>query len=300
MMQKTPNTMKVSGFTFLRNAEELCYPYIQSIKSILPICDEFIIALGHSQDNSPTVLSHLATTEPKIKIIETAWNNHMQIKGYTYGQQKMIAQFACTGDWLFYLEGDEIIHEKDLENITKALYQYQDNLEVEALAFHYYHFYGNINTYVSSPTWYRYAPRIIKANVRSYAPDGLYWLVLDSKRSNRIARYPKAKLLDSYVYHYGWVRPESAMHRKITQVNKYWGKSHGFGHEYSDIDAQILKIFQGTHPKIIDEFFPKAAGIFNANPNHALTKKEKRQRIKMKLESWFGVDLSRKYFKKIK
>ncbi|WP_119329022.1 glycosyltransferase family 2 protein [Cysteiniphilum halobium] len=291
--------MKLSGFTFLRNAEELCFPYIQSIQSILPICDEFVIALGQSQDNSPEILHQLVKEHPKIKIIETVWNEHMQVKGYTYAQQKMIAQFACTGDWLFYLEGDEIVHENDLEAIKEALYRYKDDQEVEALAFHYYHFYGNTNTYLSSPTWYRYAPRIIKASVRSYAPDGLYWLVLDPKNSNRIARYPKAKLLDNYIYHYGWVRPEAAMSKKISQVNKHWGKSEGFDSKYSDIDHQILTEFKGTHPKIIDGFFAKEGGLFKANPRHILTKKEKRQRFKMKLEKLFGLDLSRKYFKKI-
>lgn len=291
--------MKLSGFTFLRNAEELCFPYIQSIQSILPICDEFVIALGQSQDNSPETLHQLAKENPKIKIIETVWNEHMHVKGYTYAQQKMIAQFACTGDWLFYLEGDEIVHEKDLAAIKEALHRYKDDKEVEALAFYYYHFYGNINTYLSSPTWYRYAPRIIKASVRSYAPDGLYWLVLDPKKSNRIARYPKAKLLDKYIYHYGWVRPEAAMSKKISQVNKHWGKSEGFDSKYSDIDHRILTEFNGTHPKIIDGFFAKEEGLFKVNPKHTLTKKEKRQRFKMKLEKLFGLDLSRKYFKKI-
>ena len=70
--------MKLSGFTFLRNAEELCFPYIQSIQSILPICDEFVIALGGSQDNSPAILHQLAQEHPKIKIIDTVWNEHMQ------------------------------------------------------------------------------------------------------------------------------------------------------------------------------------------------------------------------------
>ena len=37
--------MKVSGFTFLRNAQKLGYPFAQSIRSILPIVDEFVIAL---------------------------------------------------------------------------------------------------------------------------------------------------------------------------------------------------------------------------------------------------------------
>jgi hypothetical protein len=95
------------------------------------------------------------------------------------------------------------------------------------------------------------------------------------------------------------VRPETAMSKKISQVNKHWGKSEGFDSKYSDIDSQILTRFTGEHPKIIAGFFAEEEGLFKANPNHTLTKKEKRQRFKMKLEKWFGVDLSRKYFKKI-
>ena len=89
------------------------------------------------------------------------------------------------------------------------------------------------------------------------------------------------------------------MSKKISQVNKHWGKSEGFDSKYSDIDVQILTEFRGAHPKILDGFFAKEEGLFKVNPHHVLTKKEKRQRFKMKLEKWFGLDLSRKYFKKI-
>lgn len=292
--------MKISGFTFLRNAEMLGFPYLESIQSILPICDEFVIALGKSQDVTKKKLQDFASIEPKLKIIETEWNDHIQIKGYVYGQQKMIAQYACTGDWLFYLEGDEIVHEQDLNNIKKAMCEYKDNPDVEALVFHYFHFYGNTNTCISSPHWYRFAPRIIKANIRSYAPDGLYWLVLDSKKSNRTGRYPKAKLLQNHIYHYGWVRTESAMREKINQVNKYWGKSDGFEQSYRDVDSKILIKFLGNHPKVIYNFFPKEQGIFKANPNYKITTKEKIYRVKSKLEQLFGIDLSRKHFTRVR
>merc|ERR1712096_127749 len=156
-----------SGFTFLKNAENLYFPYIQSIKSIITICNEFVIALGKSKDLSMIKIKFISKTNKKIKIINTEWNKNMKIKGYTYAQQKMISQFHCTGKWLFYLEGDEIIHEKDLKNIYKSLKIYIKYIEIESIAFKYYHFYGNINTYLYSPHWYRYAPRIIKSNVRS-------------------------------------------------------------------------------------------------------------------------------------
>ena len=102
--------MKVSGFTFIKNAEMLGYPFVESIQSILPIVDEFVIAVGESSDNTLEIIKSIK--DEKIRIIETQWNESMQDRGYVYAQQKMTAQFSCTGDWAFYLEGDEVLHSR--------------------------------------------------------------------------------------------------------------------------------------------------------------------------------------------
>ena len=88
--------MRVSGFTFLRNAAQLGYPFIASIRSLLPLVDECIVVVGKSQDNTLEQIQALA--DPKIKIIETEWNPHMTTRGFVYGEQKMIGQYACMGD----------------------------------------------------------------------------------------------------------------------------------------------------------------------------------------------------------
>ena len=44
--------MKVSCFTFIKNGTLLGYPFIESICSALPLCDEFIIAVGNSEDDT--------------------------------------------------------------------------------------------------------------------------------------------------------------------------------------------------------------------------------------------------------
>ena len=122
----------------------------------------------------------------------------MRNSGYVYGQQKMIAQFNCIGDWAFYIEADEIYHENQLLKIKDSMISNFNNPEVEALAFDFYHFYGNANTLLNSPGWYRSEVRIIRNSIRSYAPDGLFWLVLDS---NKKGRYPKAKHTGASCYH---------------------------------------------------------------------------------------------------
>ena len=134
--------MKVSGFTFLRNGQKLGYPFVASLRSILPIVDEFVIALGPCEDDTEKVLR--AIGDPKIRIIPTQWNERIQpgysVKGFVFGQQKSIALFNCTGDWAFYLEADEVVHEADLLKIRAAMERYLDDARVEALAFDYLHF----------------------------------------------------------------------------------------------------------------------------------------------------------------
>ena len=92
--------MKVSAFTFIKNGQILGYPFLQSIKSILPIVDEFIINVGESEDDTLDMIHSIK--DKKVRIIESKWNDEMRDQGYVYGQQKMIAQFNCTGDWAFY------------------------------------------------------------------------------------------------------------------------------------------------------------------------------------------------------
>lgn len=286
--------MTISAFTFIKNGEMLGYPFLQSIKSILPIVDEFVVNVGESEDDTLQLIEAIA--DPKIRIIKSKWNDKMKDHGYVYGQQKMIAQYNCTSDWAFYLEGDEVIHEDDLEKIKDTCEKYVDDKEVEAITFDYFHFYGNANSYLDSPAWYRREARIIKNSVRSYAPDGLFWLVLET---NKKGRYPNAVHSGAHMYHYGWVRSEEQMNLKSQKVQQYWNKKHE-NIDYTQIDGQIIQEFKGTHPSIVKDWIPKDKGLFQADKNYKLTRREKKHRIMLKLENWFGLELSKKHYKIVK
>tara|TARA_B100000787_G_scaffold169318_1_gene160183 strand:- start:107 stop:964 length:858 start_codon:yes stop_codon:yes gene_type:complete len=283
--------MKVSAFTFIKNGQILGYPFLQSILSILPIVDEFIINVGDSEDDTLRMIQTIK--DKKIRIIESKWNDSMRDRGYVYGQQKMIAQYNCTGDWAFYIEADEIYHETDLEKIRKSMEIYLDDSNVEALVFDFKHFYGNANSILNSPGWYRSEARIIKNSIRSYAPDGLFWLILDS---NKKGRYPRAKSTGVTCYHYGWVRSENQMNLKSAKVQKYWGGTPSII-DYSQMDQSIIEEFRGSHPDIIKDWLPQDSGLYVADPNYQLSKKQKKHRLMILLENFFGVSFSKKHFK---
>ena len=286
--------MTVSGFTFLRNGQKLGYPFVESIRSVLPIVDEFVIALGPCEDDSERKILEIG--DPKIKIIHTQWNekvrNDLNIKGFIYGQQKSIALFNCTGDWAFYLEGDEILHEEDLPKIKASMERHLNNPQIEALYFNYIHFYANKNTYVWSPSWYRTAPRIVRNNITVWAPKGLFFIVMDNKRRGR---YPRAASADARIFHYGNIRSQEQWDMKTNAVFKYWDNSPKY-FRYGNLDPQILRAFTGTHPKVVESWLPPAEGVYVPPPGRPLTRADIRHRVMARFEKWFGWDLTHRHY----
>ena len=291
--------MKVSGFTFLRNGQMLGYPFVESIRSVLPLVDEFVIALGPCEDDTEKALREIG--DPKIRIIPTQWNERMRsdysIKGFVYGQQKSIALFNCTGDWAFYLEGDEVVHENELPKIRAAMEKHLDDPRVEALAFDYLHFYGNANTYVWSPRWYRSEVRILRNTIPAWGPEGLFFIVLEKHKKGR---YPRATHTGATIFHYGWVRSEAQMHLKASAVHKYWDDKPAAKADYTKIDPATLKLFPSAHPKVVQGWLPKAEGIFQADPNYQLSSREKKHRLMLKLEKWFGFRFNKKHYRLVR
>lgn len=288
----TTQRASISGFTFLRNGVKLGFPFEASIRSLLPLVDEFVIAVGRGEDDTRERL--VALGDPKIRLIDTVWNERMESRGFVYAQQKMIAQYACTGDWAFYLEGDEVLHEQELAAIRSSVDRHHANRGVEALVFDYLHFYGSPQWLAVSPAWYRRECRLIRNTIRSYAPDGQFWVVMDKHRRGR---HPRAALAHAHIYHYGHVRRTDYMQAKLDQVSKYW--SHGAPQvHYGKIDAQSLRPFTGTHPQVMQAWLAtEAEQHFAPDPAHVPTRRERKHRQAMRLERWFGLDLSHKHYR---
>ncbi|WP_395058184.1 glycosyltransferase [Polaromonas sp.] len=286
-------TVSISGFTFIRNGVELGFPFEASIRSLLPLVDEFVVAVGRGNDD--TLARVLAIGDPKIRVIETVWNERMADRGFVYAQQKMIAQYACTGDWAFYLEGDEVVHEDDLPAIRASVEKHHANPEVEALVFDYRHFYGSAQWVSISPGWYRRECRLIRNTIRSYAPDGQYWLVTTEHKK---PRNPKAALANAHIFHYGWIRRNEDMQKKLDQVSKYWASSTKMEVHYSQFDARALESFHGTHPAVAKEWLATGAEqALRIDPAYQPTRKENKYHLMRRIELLTGLDFSRKHFK---
>ncbi len=256
--------MKISGFSFVRNGAKLYYPVVESIKSILPVCDEFVIAVGQGDDDDQTRDQIAAIGDPKIKIIDTLWEEKYFKKGVINAMQTDIAQQACSGDWLFYLQADEVVHEKYLPAIQKRCEELLTVPEVEGLLFRYKHFWGDYNHFHGGHGWYPNEIRIIRN-----LPDVHSWQSAQSFRHFNPYENPRqesgtSKLrvarVDAEIYHYGWVRPPHLMQNKRKALDSvHWGSNKAQEYydkapkyfDYGPLDR--LENFNETHPAVMKE-----------------------------------------------
>ena len=260
--------------------------------------DEFIVALGPCDDGTEETLRQIA--DSKIRIIPTQWNPNMrgdangELPAFVCGQQRSIALFNCTGDWAFYLDADELIHENELPKIRGAMENYLNDAEVEALVFNYLHFYGNANTYGWSPRWYRAAARIVRNTIPYWTPKGMGFVILESQKRGR---WPRAAHTGATIYHYGWVRSKEVMDLKVNEVRKFGRTQAHVPDDYAQVDPLTLREFTGTHPKAVQSWLPPANGIFKADPNHRLTSREKKHRLMLRLEQLLGIEFNKKHYR---
>ncbi len=254
--------MSIAGFTIVRNALKYDYPIVEAITSILPICDEFIVAVGNSDDETLQLIKNI--NSPKIKIIETVWDDTLRVGGKVLADEtnKAFDALAAHHTWAFYIQGDEVIHEKYLPVIKAAAEKYASDNNVEGLLFNYSHFYGNYNYLGNSRKWYRKEIRVIRNNkqIRSYK---------DAQGFRKNNEKLKVKQIDAFVYHYGWVKPPKLQQAKQESFHKMWHDDNWMDKnvakveefDYSQIDS--LKEFKGDHPKVMQERLKRYNWSFN-------------------------------------
>lgn len=276
--------MKVCGFTIIRNATKLDYPVVEAISSILPLCDEMIVAVGNSEDDTLEVVKNIHPQ--KIRIIKTTWDDTQRAGGRVLALEtdKAFAAIPADADWCFYIQADEVVHEKYHERIKDYMHRYLDDQRVDGLLFGYRHFYGSYDYTGTSWKWYRREVRVIRNNKTIFSYRDAQGFRKGENEKLRV------KLIDAEIYHYGWVREPRAMRRKQEAMSQLyhddqWIEEHIPAEEefdYSNIDS--LALFEGVHPSIMDARIRRLNWKFDHDlSRNKLTFRETLKRIVSKL-----------------
>ena len=235
---------KISGFSMIRNAVLMGYPIVESILSILPLVDEFVIGVGQGDDGTKDLI--LSLNNPKIRVFDTFWDTTKTKGGLILSEKTNEALDACTHDWCLYLQADEVLHEEDCPAIRAALAAAAAQPEVEGLLFRYKHFYGSYDVVATSRKWYRNEVRMVRrsSGIRS---------VNDAQGFRVEGRKPAVLRSGASVFHYGWVKPPKLMGEKSKLLSRWWhGNKLDQSFEQFEFDRQYgLRRFEGTHPAVM-------------------------------------------------
>jgi hypothetical protein len=283
--------MKISGFTIVRNAVLYDYPVVEAITSILPVVDEMIVLVGNSEDNTEELIRSIQSD--KLKIHHSVWDENLKKGGVVLAIEtdKAFQLISPDSDWAFYIQADEIIHEKYYDVIRKTSLLYKDDKRVEGLLFDYLHFYGTYDYVADSRKWYHKEVRIIRNDKGIHA-------YRDAQGFRRGVKKINVKPVDAMVYHYGWVKNPRKMKEKLKKIQELWvdtindptniERRSGELFDFSAFDS--LKLFDKEHPAVMKK------RIEEKNWNIDLDISKKKFSLKEKLLYWYEKKTGKRLF----
>jgi hypothetical protein len=270
--------MKVSAFTYIRNGFNFDYPFLESIKSVLPVVDEFIVVVGDSFDGTRDAVA--ALNNPKIKIIDTVWDNQLRKDGLIFALQSNIGldNVSKDADWAFHIQADEVIHEKDYPAITRAMQKNLTNTNVDGLLFNFVNFFGDYSHISTSRRFHLHEIRIVRNNplVRSYRDSQGFRIFINPKNTlNEKGTKLRVKKVDAAIYHYSYARKPENQFQKTIEFSKAWtaddASLEGWANANKDTydftkNIDYLIPFKGTHPNTMQARIARQDWTYNYDP----------------------------------
>ena len=278
--------MKIAGFTIIKNAVVNDFPIAEAIKSILPVVDEMIVLIGDCTDETIALIASIG--DPKIKIHHSVWDKNLRKGGVVLAVEtdKAFQHIDASFDWAFYIQGDEVVHEKYHSAILDACHKYKNDDAVQGLLFKYKHFFGTYDYVGDSRKWYAHEVRIIRNNKK-----------ITAYRDAQGFRIGKAKLpvaaINASIYHYGWVKSPEQMRKKQKESSVFWHDDSQMEkiisspdyYDFSGFDS--LEKFTDTHPIVMKERIIRKNWIIDLD----ISKKKfsLKNKVLYYFEKWTGI-----------
>jgi peptidoglycan/xylan/chitin deacetylase (PgdA/CDA1 family) len=249
----------LSGFSIGRNASKLYFPIVESVRSVLPIVDEFVVALDRGDRDDDTEARLRALNDPKLRIVERKWDERLFADGSIFADETTFALQQCRSTWCLYLQADEVVHEDDLPAILEWCERYRDCPDVDGALFEYAHFWGDYRHHLDTHGICRREIRIVRNGIGAYSYRDALSFRKGANRKLQVVRIP------ARIYHYGYVRPPALQTvKKRVQEGIHEGRevsiaqaSGGPERPYEYGPLGDIPEFTGTHPRVMNDFIAR-------------------------------------------
>jgi len=233
----------LSGFTLVRNAVQLNFPIVPAIASVLEVCDEVVVNIGKSDDETRDVVAGIG--DARVRIIDSEWD--LSKGDDMLAQETQRAMDACRGSWGIYVQADEVLHEQGARILGQRVADWDRDERVEGMLVDYLHFYGGFDRVATNRQWYRREVRCIRLgrDIRPYQGAQGFRVGPDYRKI-------RARPTGAQMFHYGWARPAQTIREKL-EVTK---RMYPWASERLDRELKrgtlkwipLLRQFRGAHP----------------------------------------------------
>ena len=238
---------RVSGLSIVRNARELDYPVLESLRSLLPLVEEVVVVAHCGDAETLGMLDSLK--DERLRVVRIDWDEGPRGGGRTLAWLTNIALARCRHPWAFYLQADEVIHEDDHDRIRHAVERYDGARAVDALSFRFLHFEGSYG-YVN-PLRYRRQCRLVRN-------DGRLGSVLDAAGFGRVdGRRLGTRSSGARIFHYGWARRPEALKAKTLALARFYHEEASVARRWGALpaarlgSAELAFRWSGSHPAVM-------------------------------------------------
>ncbi len=280
----------VSGLAIIRNGVQLDYAFLESIRSALPICDEFLCVVGDCDDETRERIAGLG--DPKIRIVDTVWSDRVQPRKCLLAQQTNIGLHLCRGTWCLYMQSAEVLHEDSLPRLLSLMEAKGDDPDVEALLLERLTFYGDGQHVLRAyPYAFKYVPRIIKPHIGAHSiRDAMSFAVFDGWSTR--GRYPRALDSGEYIYRYGLVHTPGGFAACRTAVHRGGGGEVDQDAFYTSVPRAFVTEYGGPHPTVMEDRLRRVGSQYDgADPRcrARMTRKEWLRLLETRIYSRVGL-----------
>ena len=246
--------MNLSGFLIVRNATKLDFPVEASLRSILPLCEEVVVNVGRSEDDTRDRIEALA--DSRIRILDTEWD-------FSRGESVLRdettrAMRACRHSWGLCIQADEVLHEAGHAELAETIRTAATDPHIEGVVVRYRHIFGSPGMEAVNRRWYRGEVRVVRLDpavgVHPYRDAQGFRVGAGDRRV-------RARLSRAEMFHYGWLRSAAAL-RARGEVDRalYPGRWVPPVEQAAVLRwFPGLRPFHGTHPRAAAEWV-KARG----------------------------------------
>ena len=273
--------MLISGLSFIRNGVSLGYPFVEAIRSILPLVDEMVVVVGRSEDGTREAVEGIG--DPKLRIIDSEWHPRVTPKASVLAQQTNLGLLHCRGDWVVYVQGNELLHERDLPHLRQLMSEHNDNAQVEGLVMERRVFYGDYDHFVRVyPDRHKYVVRAFKPWIGVYAiTSAMTFSVFPSYGE----RGRSLRCVDAGVdmFRYGKILSAEAMRYKLRHApHKLKGEDAQFEQDqyYRWLPRDHIRPYRGDHPAVMAERIRQHEFRLDLSDSRWRTQRTRKERVR--------------------